>query len=268
MKRAYKILFMAALILCLCVSVAAEGLPVLIDQSSLLTQQEAELLSAELERIRDETGCDIVVLTTDSLDGKSAEAYADDYYDYNGYGDDGMLLLVSMAEREWWISTCGSCMYIDVDMLGERFVPFLSRGSYYDAFYRFAADCQSAITGLQDDPYSGDSYYESDYDSYEPSYTQTRDPGKTFLICLLVGVAVGLIAVLIMKGQLKSVRKQSGADRYVGAGGLNLTIQTDRFLYQNVSRRAKPQQNTSGGGGGGFHVSSSGRSHGGGGGRF
>ena len=41
--------------------------------------------------------------------GKTAEAYADDYYDYNGYGygenDDGLLLLVSMGEREWAITT-------------------------------------------------------------------------------------------------------------------------------------------------------------------
>ena len=36
----------------------------------------------------------LAVVTVNSLEGKTAEAYADDYYDYNGYGygenDDGL----------------------------------------------------------------------------------------------------------------------------------------------------------------------------------
>lgn len=271
MKKLIYIFLSAALLLGLCTGAAAEGLPVLIDDSALLTQQEGQLLTAELERIRDENGFDIVVLTTDSLDGKSAMAYADDYYDYNGYGDDGVLLLVSMTEREWWISTCGSCKYsIDADRLGDQFVPYLSDGSYYDAFYTFATGCEKAMNSQQDDYYDDGVYWEPDYDDYEPVHKEPeRDPVKTLLVCLLIGAVAGLIVVLVMKGQLKSVRRQSGADRYIDPAGLQLTVRTDTFLYQNVTKRPKPQESSSGrSGGGGFHRSSSGRSHGGGGGRF
>ena len=51
---------------------------------------------------------DLVVVTANTLGGKSPMEYADDYYDYNGYTDDGALLLVSMEDRDWWISTKGS----------------------------------------------------------------------------------------------------------------------------------------------------------------
>ena len=51
------------------------------------------------------------MVTTDSLNGKTPEAYADDLYDNNGYGFgtdcDGVLLLVSTEDWDWHLSTCG-----------------------------------------------------------------------------------------------------------------------------------------------------------------
>lgn len=32
---------------------------------------------------------DFVVVTTEDAEGKTSEEYADDYYDYNGYAEDG-----------------------------------------------------------------------------------------------------------------------------------------------------------------------------------
>ena len=72
------------------------------------------------------------------------------------------------------------------------------------------------------------------------------NPGKILLICLIVGLAVGVIVALALKAQLKSVRKQRHANVYIKDGNLRLTQQGDFFLYRNVTRREKPQNNSAG----------------------
>ena len=60
--------------------------------------------------------------------------------------------------------------------------------------------------------------------------------GENLLIALAVGAAIGLITVLILKSQLKSVRKQDRANQYIKEGSMHLTVRTDTFLYRNVTR--------------------------------
>lgn len=249
MKRFTTILLCIMLLLSLSISTAAQGLPLVIDEAQLLSQSEQELLTEELERIRSEQGMDVVVLTKQSVGDHSAQSYADDYYDHNGYGDNGVLLLVAMEERQWHISTTGRCIdLINVQELADNFLDDLSRGAYYDAFFAFAASCEKAMHVTPD--------------AQEPVITgrQTHAVVKTLLICFAIGLAAGLITVLIMKGKLKTVKYQSYAANYV-TEELKLTQKSDLFLYHTTTRRPIPQNNNT-------HNSSSGRSHGGGGGRF
>ena len=175
-------------------------------------------------------------MTVDSLNGQYIRSYADDYYDYNGYADNGVLLLVAMDTREYWVSTTGSCIDdVDVSDLEDAFLSDLSDGNYYEAFCAYADACLDE--------------------------TMPMALWVALLICLGIGLVIGLITVLVMKGKLKTVRSQSGADSYMCHDAFNITHQSDIFLYQTVTRRAKPQNN-------GSHGGSSGRSHGGGGGRF
>ena len=81
---------------------------------------------------------DVAVVTADTLDGKTPMAYADDFYDYNGYGfgesKDGVLLLVSMEDRDWWITTTGYGITAITDAgreyMSERFLPAMSEDVY------------------------------------------------------------------------------------------------------------------------------------------
>lgn len=86
--------------------------PRLADQEELLTTEEQEELLARLDEISERQQCDVVIVTVASIEGKTATEYADDYFDYQGYGygekSDGILLLVGMKERVWAISTHGS----------------------------------------------------------------------------------------------------------------------------------------------------------------
>ena len=63
------------------------------------------------------------------------------------------------------------------------------------------------------------------------------------LICIGFGLLIGLITVLVMKSQLKSVRPQNAAADYVTAGSFQLRNSRDIFLYRHVRRTARPKNN-------------------------
>jgi uncharacterized protein len=233
-------------------------MPRLVDQADLLTDaQEASLLS-KLDSISNRQGMDVVVVTSDTLDGKSPMAYADDFYDYNGYAEDGILLLVSMEDSDWWISTAGYGItaFTDagIEYLGDRFVPSLSDCDYAGAFEIYADHCDEFITQAK----TGDPY---------DTHNLPKEPFDFLLnlaVSFVIGLVIAAIATAVMKGKLKSVRVQAGASGYVKTGSMNVTHRQDLFLYRDVNRTAKPKDSS----GSSTHTSSSGRSHGGGGGKF
>ena len=127
-------------------------LPRLVDDADLLTDSEESVLLSLLDDVSTQQQCDVAVVTVDSLEGKSARDYADDFYDYNGYGmgagDDGLLLLVAMNDREWHITTHGLAVTVFTDSIrshmADDFVNDLSGGDDHDA----AGDVSAGLEGL------------------------------------------------------------------------------------------------------------------------
>ena len=265
MKRMISILFALFLLFRPAVTVCAEEPKRLVDGADLLTDtEEAELLQ-ELNEISVRQQFDVVVVTTTSLDGKSMMEYADDFYDYNGYGmgdtSDGALLLVDMGSRQWGISTAGYGITALTDAgiayIGEKFLPYLSDGDYDKAFSTYARLCDDFVTQAREGE----------------AYDVSNMPKKAFPVAtrlgmsIIIGIIVGFVGVTALKGQMKSVHAQSSAGSYVTKGGLNLHTSRDRFLYVHRDRERLPEPDH-GKGGSSTHISSSGRSHGGGGGKF
>ena len=258
MKKVWITLFMAVCIAFSCaIGVCAEEAYV-VDNADLLSRQEVSRLEDQLEDIIDEYDMDVVVVTVDSLDGEEAQDYADDFCDYNDYSRDCVLLLVSIEDGQWYISTAGECIDVFTDAgikyIGKKIKPHFSDEAFMEGFETFAQLCDEFMAQAQ----TGDPY-----DSHNLPKLPFRT-GLNLIIAVVIGLAVAAIAIGIMKGQLKSVRTQSKADDYVKQGSLNLTQSRDLFLYTHLDRRAKPKSS----GGSSTHVSSSGTTHGGGGGRF
>ena len=246
-----------ALVLILCVTCAFPVMAKsrLVDDADLLDSMDEMSVLESLDQVSGIHGVDIVVATVDSLGGKSLMSYADDFYDYNGYGADGVLLLISMEDRDWYISTSGygisAITDAGIEFMGAQITPFLSNGEYAAAFEVFAETCDDLLTQAEEGM------------PYEPE----EEPMGFFpllVVCIIIGFVVALIATGIMKSKLKSVRSQSGASDYVKAGSMQVTHRQDLFLYREVHKREKPKDS----GGSSTHRSSSGRSHGGGGGKF
>ncbi|MGM9652910.1 MAG: TPM domain-containing protein [Eubacteriales bacterium] len=233
------------------------------DMADLLSDSEEEALIARLDEIRLRQKVDVIVATTNDLEGYSVRDYADDIYDYCGFGygteRDGVLLLISMEDRDWYISTCGYGIsaFTDagIEYIGEQIRPDLSEGSYAAAFDTYASLCDRFITQAR----SGTPYDRG---------TLPREPlsGIWIVLSILIGIVLSMITVGGMKAKLKTVRTQTEADSYVRDGSMNITDSRDMFLYHTVTRTAKPKD--TGASGSSTHTSSSGTTHGGGGGKF
>lgn len=266
MKKIYLCILIAVIMTASLVSqVCAADLPLLYDEAEVLMDYEEAELLAKLESVSDSVNMDVVVAIVNSTGELSPMEYADDFFDYNGYGRgpdrDGLVLLVSMEYREWWISTRGYAITVFTDAgleyISEQFLPYLSGDNYAAAFDDFANQCElfaaQASTG---DPYDVHNLPKAPF-----------DPVFSLVIALVIGLIIALIYTGHLKSQLKSVHSQTHASGYVKAGSLNVTESRDFFLYRNISRSVR-QTSSGSSGGSSTHTSSSGASHGGRGGGF
>ena len=226
-----------------------------------LSGDEAEQLNEQLDEISHSQNFDVTAALVDSLNGESVEAYADNLYDDCdfGYGDerDGVLLLVSLEDHDWYISTCGYGITVFTDAgiqyIGEQIRPQLADGDYLGAFENYIELCDDFI----DQANSGEAY---DTDHMPKKPLSAIWLGLSFA----AGLGAALLAVGSMKSQLKSVGMQREARDYIRPGSLQVTSGGDYFLYHTIHRTEKPKSS----GGSSTHTSSSGRTHGGGGGKF
>lgn len=241
--------------------------PLLVDDADLLNQNQENALLTKLEDISQRQKCDVVLVTVNSLEGKTAQDFADDYFDYNGYGQgkdhNGVLLLVSMEERDWHISTTGFGITAFTDAgleyLSQKFLPDLGDGDYNAAFTTYAEQCDEFLTqARKGNPYDVNNL--------------PKEPLSWYWIpgAIAIGCILSFIVVSGMKGQLKTVRQQTQATDYIKKGSLAITNAKEFFLFKEVAKVKKPKPKSTSGrsGGSSTHRSSSGRSHGGRGGKF
>lgn len=145
---------------------------------------------------------DIVVVTVNSTGDKSAKEYAGDFYDYNGYNQNGgIIMVVSMGDRKWHILPIAQSIYVytnaGLEVMADKVTPLLSDGEYFDCFMTFADLCDNYYTK-----------YETDGKGYDNGDLPKDDFNVTsnLLIALAIGFVIGLVTVLVMKSKLKSVK--------------------------------------------------------------
>ena len=235
----------------------------LLDMASLLSDEEVDSLTSRLDELSLRQKMDVVIATTDTLNGKGVVEYADDLYDYCSFGyganRDGLILVISMEDNDWYISTCGYGItaFTDagIDYMGEQIVPYLSDKDFAGAFATYITLCDEFITQARTDkPYDIGSLPRK---PLSPAW---------ILVSLIIGLILSFITVGKMKAKLVTVRAQAAANSYMKDGSMNITDSREMFLYKNVTRTKRSSESS--GGGSSTHTSSSGTTHGGGGGKF
>ena len=227
-------------------------------------EQRAELMK-KLGELSSKYGMDYVVCTVKSLNGSTAEACADDIFDYCGFGRgedrSGVLLLISTGDRKWHISTKGYGITVFTDAgiqyIGEELKAKMKSADYAGTFFGFADLCDRFTDQAKKDR------------PYDTSNLPIKPLSFKYIpISLGIGLVIALIAVSVMKSKLKTVRYKAEANSYVRPGSMNITVSRDLFLYRTVAVSQKSKNNGGSDGGSSTHTSSSGSTHGGGGGSF
>lgn len=239
------------------------------DEANLLTNSEILLLEEEANRISDKYNMDIVIVTTNDAQGKSSRDFADDYFDYGGFGRgseyDGILFLLDMDNREAYISTTGIGIRYLTDqriesVLDSVFDGGLSSGNYYGAILGFLDRTEFFLEqGIPSGQYN------------QPEPEPNTLTFEEVIFSLIGGIIAGGLFYIINKSRYKMGRRHNPYS-YRANSIVNFTARDDKLINTFVTHRVIPKNNNiSGGSSSGrstTHRSSSGRSHGGGGRKF
>lgn len=247
MKRLFSILLALLLVLSLSATVFASAQETFVlDEADLLTASEEASLESKLRSISSEYGAQIIVATMPSLQGWDIDSFIGYAYDTTGFGfgtyHDGVMLLIAMEEREYRILSNGlagdAIGDSQIDAISDAIVSDLSAGDYADAFDTYADRCAYYLNGA--------------INGYPFNF------GGSLLGALAIGLLAGVITAFVLKGQLKSVKRQNQAANYVRNDSMRLTANSDLFLYRNIRRTRRQTSSSSGGsrggGGGSRHV--------------
>ena len=228
-----------------------------VDEADILTADEEKALDTKLAAVEQSHKVRILVGTMKDTGGAALGKVANNVVDQIPGENGTIVLLLSMKERDWYISTDNKmrARITDgkgVEFLSGEFLPDLKEGKYAAAFTAFAATTDEMLT-----------YYEKEGEPY--------DPANAFN---LMALGIALACALILGGTIyyvlyeyeSNVRSAAEADAYLNQDSFQLTRSEDDFLYTTVTRRTKEKSSSSSGSN--VSTSSSDSSHGGGGGKF
>jgi uncharacterized protein len=237
------------------------------DYANLFTEDEIQRLTLSIEEIINKHNIDVVIVTTNDVEGKTSRDYADDFYDYNGYGLDelnsGLLFLINMEDREVYISTCGYVIdyFTDarIDSILDLVYEDLSKGKYYDSAKKFLDNVDYYMVKGK----SNNQYRIDENGNIIKSPMTKREKINRIIISLFISIFAAAISCLIVVLRYKKT-KQVSNESYVDKKSIFFTVKRDEFVSSHISK-VKINKDNNGGGGSSIHQSSSGTSHGGGG---
>ena len=269
---------------------AVSGQPRVFDQAGLFSETEIIQLEEKIAQCRKSTKMDVVIVSAYADGERSAEEYADDYYDYGGFGvgkkASGVLLLYYMdgpgqPGGECYISTAGTM----INMLTDERIESILDDVYGDLGNRdFAGATEHFLEDVK-------VYVKEGVESGQ--YTYDRDTGEIvrYHSIRLYEVAIAVVIAGILAGSVcldikkRYAMKQSSREvsnslqAYRADCAFHFSVAGDKMVNKYVRSVPIPRNTSSGSGGRGhsgsssagrstIHTSSSGRSHGGGGRRF
>ena len=250
MKKIIMVLLVALLLATMALPAFSADYPLLVDKADLLTNDEEKKKKKKLNEVSDELNTDVVIVSTNDIEGKSIMAYADDTFDNYGYGigrkgdRSGVILVIydnGSGSTTRWISTSGNCIKAfsddDIQKIGSQLAPIMDEGRWQEACTKFV----------------------------DLSYEQIKKANSIspmgVVVSLVGGVVIAFIIMSIIKKKYKPVQFKANAADYLVNGSLNVTGAYEQFRTTSVTKTAI-QSNS---GGSSTHTSSSGRTHGGGG---
>ena len=237
------------------------------DDYGLLSNTELSELQSKASQISSDYNCGVYIVVVKNMDDfvYDYEIYSDafgieafaQYYFFNelkgvGSSGDGILLIISMKERDYDIMAHGDfANYAFTDYgkskLADSFLDYFGNGSWYKGFdaYLNKVDrfLEAAANGTPVDV-----------------GTRLKEHNLPLSLAagLIFGFIVALISCLAMKSGMKSVHTARIASNFIAQDGIKIPIQKDLFTHNTVVRQVIQSSSSSSGG---THINSSGASH-------
>ena len=253
MKRNWiAIVLLLVMLTSLAVPAAAEETPVLgyvTDQPGLLTMEQWTELTQRSRNIEKAYGCAVYLVILEDYTSfgstpRDAAKYIYKTYDL-GCGEDknGIMLMLSMADRDFWLLAYGDAANRALTDHGrkkmeETFLPYFGKDDWYggaDSYYTVAE--QYLKLAAEDTPFDKNT---------DPD--EKNNPLFSYGIGLLVGVAAALTVCFVFKSQMNTAVHQTTAGQYVPEDGITIRNRTDRYTHSTVQRVKIEKHDSSSGG--------------------
>ena len=273
-----KLLLSLILCLALCMSAGfcahAAGIDYVTDAAGVLTEEGISVLNEQAKTVSEYYGCGVYVVVVDDyrsyVNGGMQDFSEAVYQQYElglGEGRDGILLALSMAERDYDLCAYGDFAHYAFtdygkDKLSETFLDNFRDNDFFGGFNDYIANS----TSLLDLAKNGNPL---DTVIYEEEPEKPGWDAFEIVLILVVSSLVSLAVCAVFAAQMKTAKRSSYAHNYVYAGDTRLRERSDRFLYHNVVRTRIRRDDDDGpraGGGrpGGTTINAGGFSHKGG----
>jgi uncharacterized protein len=250
------------------------------DYLNYVTDSEEIELKKSIDGVFKDNNLEVVIVITNNTEGKSSMAFADDFYDKNGYGvgsdHSGILMLINMEKRETWISTTGKAIGIFTDSrisdMTNNVTGELKKKEYYGACKVFVEDVKNyANIGIPQEQQGQqvqqgvESATDTSIIYAEPTYFQ-----KVFKLIKFFPIYMGVLIISIITtivASLSSKGKSTINSQTYEGGSFVLSNAKDDFIRE-ATTMVKIESNSNNGSQSSTHTGSSGETHGGGGGSF
>lgn len=248
-----KITLSLLLALCLVLSLGGVALassqitmPHVTDAVGLLSNEEIMALEQQAGQIEDSYGCAPYILVVEDF-----RVYEDttDIFEAGmnlyerwelGHGPEknGLLLILSMAERDYALVTYGSVTHqaftdYGQDYLREQFLDNFRNDDWAGGF----RDYLDTGAWLLEQAKNG-----------TPYDVNTAPKGFNPLI-LVIPLVLALVVCLVLTGQMKTAKRKTEAGDYMVQGGAKMRVVQDIFTHRTVTRQVIQSENKGGGGG-------------------
>ncbi len=247
---------------------SAQAFPYVLDQAALLSDSQRETLEQKAAALSEQHQCSLYIVTVEDFTTLDRDVYEAakgvfTYYDLGwGEGRDGVLLLLSMRDRDYAFVGHGErgetiCGYESSWLIEDEFLDNFRNNDWKGGFTDYLDACGRQLTKLEngEDVSQGADIIVGpdglDYHSYNAPGSRGMSDSTKLILVTVIPLVTALIVCLIFRAQMKTAKEAVRADEYLVPRSMRLQVKEDRFTHRTETRTLIESSSGSRGGGGG-----------------
>ncbi len=228
-------------------SFASQEYYYIIDEAGILSGEEWSDLEKRATDISNEYNCAVyaIILNDYSKYSDTVENCGLMLYEELGlgYGEDkdALLLLLSMADRDYFIYDFGSFgQYVLTDdgriSIEDEILDDLADDQWYSGLYDYLYQCEFLLqSALYNEVYGEDNYVNVDEMPAQSSLAE--DIFISYGLGLAVSLVIAFITCSSFKSQMKTVVRDNFARNYIVSDNINISARNDVYSHTSRSQR-------------------------------